>query len=77
MATLSTEERELALVDKVDFRIVSVANNEKKLQELLSKFLAPLLLKGASEHASVRAKVATVTQRLKLFIEPPGYGIML
>ncbi|EFW99889.1 proteasome component [Grosmannia clavigera kw1407] len=72
MATPSTEERELALVDKVDFRILNVANNEKKLQDLLSKFLVPLLLKGASEHASVRAKVATVAQRLKLFIAPPG-----
>lgn len=72
MGEPSTEQRELSLVEKVDFRILNVANNEKKLQELLSKFLVPLLLKGASEHASVRAKVATVAHRLKLFIKPPG-----
>lgn len=72
MAAPSTEQRELELVEKVDFRILNVANNEKKLQDLLSKFLVPLLLKGSSEYASVRAKVATVSQRLKLFIQPPG-----
>ena len=72
MAAPSTEQRELDLVEKVDFRILNVANNEAKLQDLLSKFLVPLLLKGASDHASVRAKVATVAQRVKLFIKPPG-----
>ncbi|KJR86011.1 proteasome component ECM29 [Sporothrix schenckii 1099-18] len=72
MAEPTSEQRELSLVEKVDFRILNVANNEQKLQDLLSKFLVPLLLKGASEHASVRAKVATVAQRLKLFIKPPG-----
>ncbi|CAK7219870.1 proteasome component M29 [Sporothrix curviconia] len=71
MAAPSSEQRELDLVEKVDFRILNVANNEAKLQDLLSKFLVPLLLKGASDHASVRAKVATVAQRLKLFIKPP------
>ncbi|EPE06844.1 proteasome component [Ophiostoma piceae UAMH 11346] len=72
MATPPTEQRELELVEKVDFRILNVANNEKKLQDLLAKFLVPLLLKGSSEYASVRAKVATIAQRLKLFIQPPG-----
>ncbi|CAK7206241.1 proteasome component M29 [Sporothrix eucalyptigena] len=72
MAAPPMEQRELELVEKVDFRILNVANNEAKLQDLLSKFLVPLLLKGASDHASVRAKVATVAQRLKLFIKPPG-----
>jgi proteasome component ECM29 len=57
MAAPSTEQRELQLVDTVDFRILAVANKEDKLQELLQKYLAPLLLKAASEHASVRAKV--------------------
>jgi proteasome component ECM29 len=57
MAAASTEQRELELVDKVDFRIINVANNEAKLQELLSRYLVPLLLKAASEHASVRNKV--------------------
>ncbi|KAM7202732.1 hypothetical protein V8F33_002658, partial [Rhypophila sp. PSN 637] len=54
---MSTEQRELNLVEKVDFKILSVANNEQKLQDLLKVYLAPLLLKLASEHASVRNKV--------------------
>ena len=57
MATASTEQRELDLIEKVDFRILSVANNEQKLQDLLGRYLAPLLLKAGSEHAAVRAKV--------------------
>ncbi|KAK1757874.1 proteasome stabiliser-domain-containing protein [Echria macrotheca] len=67
-----TEQRELELVDKVDFRILAVANNEEKLQDLLSKFLAPLLLKLASEHASVRKKVIDICQRLKTYVKTPG-----
>jgi len=57
MAAPSTEERELDLVEKVDFRILNVANNEKKFQEVLGRYLAPLLLKASSPHASVRHKV--------------------
>jgi len=57
---MSSEERELDLVDKVDFRILNVANNEVKLQDMLGKYLAPLLLKAGSEHASVRSKVRFV-----------------
>ncbi|CAK7274825.1 proteasome component M29 [Sporothrix epigloea] len=72
MAAPSPEQRELDLVEKVDLRILSVANNEAKLQSLLDKFLVPLLLKGASEHASVRAKVVTISQRLKAYIKPPA-----
>ena len=52
-----TEQRELELVEKVYFRILSVANNEEKLQNLLKVYLPPLLLKLGSEHASVRNKV--------------------
>lgn len=72
MANASTEQRELALVEKVDLRILNVANNEAKLQQLLGTYLPPLLLKGGSEHASVRAKVISICQRLKTFIQPPG-----
>ena len=57
MATSSTEQRELTLVEKLDFRILGVSNNEEKLQQLLKTYLAPLLLKAGSEHASVRNKV--------------------
>jgi len=59
MANASTEQRELDLVEKVDFRILNVANNESKLQDMLGRYLAPLLLKAGSEHASVRNKVPT------------------
>lgn len=58
MTAPSTEQRELDLIEKVDFRILNVANNEAKLQDLLGKYLAPLLLKAGSEHASVRGKVS-------------------
>ncbi len=57
MANPSTEQRELDLVEKVDFRILGVSNNEEKLQQLLKVYLPPLLLKAGSEHATVRAKV--------------------
>ena len=69
----STKTRELALVDKLDFRILDVANNESKLEALLTKFLAPLVLKAGSEHAAVRNKVVAVLQRVVTFVQPPGY----
>ncbi|KAJ4407854.1 proteasome component M29 [Neurospora sp. IMI 360204] len=72
MATSSTEQRELDLVEKVDFRILAVANNEEKLQQLLKTFLPPLLLKAGSDYASVRNKVVQVCQRLTTFIKQPS-----
>lgn len=68
----SPEKRELDLVDKVDFRILEVANNEGKLEALLSRYLAPLILKAGSEHASVRNKVVEVLRRVSTFVQPPG-----
>ncbi|CAI4216164.1 unnamed protein product [Parascedosporium putredinis] len=68
----SSEQRELDLVDKVDFRILEVANNEAKLEQLLSRYLAPLILKAGSSHASVRAKVIAVLKRVTTFVQPPG-----
>lgn len=61
MANPSTEQRELALVEKVDFRILGVSNNEEKLQQLLKTYLPPLVLKAGSEYASVRNKVCQQT----------------
>jgi hypothetical protein len=58
MATMPDEKRELELVEKVEFKILAVANNEQKLNELLKKFFAPLLLKAESPHAQVRSKVS-------------------
>jgi hypothetical protein len=57
-AAPSTEQRELQLVESVEFKILGVANNEGRLHQLLQIYLAPLILKAASEHASVRAKVS-------------------
>lgn len=57
MATASAEQRELKLVESVEFRILGVANKEDKLHELLQRYLAPLILKAASDHAAVRARV--------------------
>ncbi|PSR77527.1 proteasome stabiliser-domain-containing protein [Coniella lustricola] len=67
----TTEQRELELVDKVNLRILNVANNGPKLSALLKTFLAPILLKAGSEHASVRQKVVLIASRLKTFIQSP------
>lgn len=57
MATAqSPEAKELALIGKVEMRI-ALADSEKKLEELLKVYLAPLLLKLGSEHVAVRNKV--------------------
>lgn len=52
------EARELELVGKLEFRIAA-ANTDKKLEELLDKFLAPLLLKLGSDSIAVRNKVSS------------------
>lgn len=52
----TVEAKELSLVGKVEMRI-ALASSEKKLQELLKTYLAPLLLKLGSEHVAVRNKV--------------------
>lgn len=67
----STEQKELELVDKVNLRILNVANDGQRLGQLLNTYLPPLLLKAGSDHASVRAKVVTIAQRLKVFIKSP------
>ncbi|PHH71190.1 hypothetical protein CDD80_5466 [Ophiocordyceps camponoti-rufipedis] len=72
MAAPPTEQRELQLVESLDFRILGIANHEEKLNELLQRFLAPLLLKAASEHSSVRTKVFQILGRLKTFTRPPS-----
>ena len=55
--SLTLEQKELRLVDNVEFKILGVANREDKLQWLLQRYLAPLLLKAGSEHLAVRNKV--------------------
>ncbi|KAJ4301062.1 proteasome component M29 [Kalmusia sp. IMI 367209] len=51
----SPEARELALVGKVEMRI-ALADSEKKLEDLLKLYLAPLLLKLGSDSVAVRNK---------------------
>ena len=50
------EARELSLVGKVEMRIALA--NDASLNKTLNTFLAPLLLKLASEFVSVRNKVS-------------------
>ncbi|KAG6040514.1 hypothetical protein E4U41_000335 [Claviceps citrina] len=71
MSASSTEQRELQLVESVEFKILGVANKEEKLHELLQRYLAPLILKAASEYASVRARIIQILARLKTFIQAP------
>lgn len=71
MATPSTEQRELSLVDKVELRI-ALADSDAKLSNLLKTYLAPLLLKLASEHLSVRNKVISICQHLNTRLQSPS-----
>ncbi|KAF7560684.1 hypothetical protein G7046_g3444 [Stylonectria norvegica] len=71
MAAPSPKDRELQLLDSVEFKILAVANREDKLQQLLQRYLPPVLVKAGSDHAEVRAKVVQIFARLKTFIQPP------
>lgn len=68
-APQSSEQRELSLVGKVEMRI-ALADSDTKLEAALKTYLAPLLLKLASEHQSVRNKVVTVCQHVNTRIKP-------
>lgn len=61
----TSEERDLSLVGKVELRI-ALADSDAKLQSILNTYLAPLLLKLASEHVSVRNKASAPLPRLCL-----------
>lgn len=69
--TASPEARELELISKVEFRF-ALAETDQKLQSLLQTYLAPILLKLASEHLSVRNKVIEVCQHLNTRIKLPS-----
>ncbi|KAF1965015.1 ARM repeat-containing protein [Bimuria novae-zelandiae CBS 107.79] len=68
-STQSPEERELALVGKVEMRI-ALADSEKKLEDLLRLYLAPLLLKLGSDSVAVRNKVISICQHINTRIKP-------
>ncbi|KJX97621.1 proteasome component ECM29 like protein [Zymoseptoria brevis] len=63
------EQRELALIGKVEMRI-ALADTDTKLESLLNTYLAPVLLKLASEHNSVRQKVIAICQHVNTRIQP-------
>ena len=54
----AAEARELALVGKVEMRI-ALTDTDAKLEAILKTYLAPLLLKLASENVTVRNKVSS------------------
>ncbi|KAI9705737.1 MAG: proteasome component M29 [Bogoriella megaspora] len=68
-STPSPEAKELSLVGKVELRI-ALADTDSKLQDILKTYLAPLLLKLASEHRSVRDKVISICQHVNSRIKP-------
>ncbi|WEW60337.1 proteasome component M29 [Emydomyces testavorans] len=65
----SIEARELSLISKVELRI-ALADSDEKLEALLKTYLAPLLLKLASEHVAVRNKVIALCQHINTRLQP-------
>ncbi|GME52075.1 Armadillo-like helical [Neofusicoccum parvum] len=60
----SSEERELALIGKVELRI-ALADSDAKLQSILHTYLGPLLLKLASEHVGVISICQHINTRVR------------
>lgn len=77
MAAPVDAKRELDLIEKVEWRILSASSDEQKLQGLLKVYLAPLLLKAGSEHVAVRNKVDSTLyaplQYLSLIVPQTGH----
>ena len=61
----SPEAKELNLISKAELRI-ALADSDIKLEAILKTFLAPLLLKLASENVNVRNKVCRFS--IKFFV---------
>ena len=55
-STETPEAKELSLIGKVELRI-ALTDSDVKLESVLKTYLAPLLLKLASDNLSVRNKV--------------------
>lgn len=66
MAASSPEQRELQLVESVEFKILAVANKEEKLHQLLQRYLAPVILKAESDYVQVRVRVRRNSWRIIL-----------
>lgn len=68
-AAQSSEQQELALLNRQEFKIATI-DSETKLSAHLQTFLAPILLKLASPHLSVRNKVISICQHLNIRVKP-------
>ena len=69
MATPSTqtpEQRELALIDKVEMRIA--LTDDSKLEAVLKTYLPPVILKLKSEQVAVRNKVSNLNSWFSLLL---------
>lgn len=64
-----SEERELALVGKVELRI-ALADSDARIESALDTYLPPLLLKLASPHVAVRNKAIGICGHINLRIKP-------
>lgn len=65
------EKKEIELVKKVEWRILSASGDDDKLQRFLGVYLAPLLLKAGSPYANVRTKVIQVCQTINKLVTSP------
>ena len=54
-STVSAEQRELQLIDKVEMRIALTDDN--KLESVLKTYLPPIIIKLKSDQVAVRNKV--------------------
>ena len=70
----NAEARELSLVGKVEM-FIALADTDEKLSNTLAKYLAPLLLKLASEYQSVRNKVISVCQHVNTRVKPESISL--
>ena len=66
----SPEAKELRLVGNVELRLAMITA-DGAMEKALNTYLAPLLLKLASEFVSVRNKVISVCQHINTRIKPP------
>jgi proteasome component ECM29 len=67
--TSEAEAKELNLVGKVELKI-ALTDSDSKLEAILKIYLAPLLLKLASEYVGIRNKVISICQHVNTRIKP-------
>ncbi|TDZ26895.1 Proteasome component ECM29 [Colletotrichum orbiculare MAFF 240422] len=72
MSDETPEARERKLVTKIQITILNASNKEDKFNELLKRYLCPLLLKATSEQAAVRNDVIQFAGKLKTLIMHPS-----